>query len=118
MNFYNSKGKPIAYICDDGEHIYLFNGKPVAYLSENIVYGFNGYHLGWFEDGWVRDKRGKCVFFTENANGGPVKPIKQIAPIKGIKHIKPVKGVKHIASVKSVDSLSWSELSVEQFFEQ
>ena len=68
MTFYNSHGKPIAYLADE-QHIFLFNGRPVAYLYDNKVYGFNGHHFGWFEDGWIRDKRGRCVFFTEDASG-------------------------------------------------
>ena len=119
MTFYNSNGKPIAYLADDEVHIFLFNGKPVAYLYDEAVYGFNGHHLGWFEDGWIRDLRGKCAFFTEEANGsGPVKPVKGVKPVKSVKKVKPVKSVKQTKRTKAVNSLSWSELSNEQFFEQ
>ena len=77
MTFYDSHGKATAYLHDDGIHIYLFNGRPVAYLYDDAVYGFNGHQFGWFEDGWIRDLNGCCVFFTENATGsGPVKPVK------------------------------------------
>lgn len=55
MTFYDSHGKAIAYLHDDGIHIYLFNGRPVAYLYGDAVYGFNGHQFGWFEDGWIRD---------------------------------------------------------------
>jgi len=116
LDFYNKSGKPIAYT-SDGEYLYLFNGKPVAFLSGNAVYSFSGKHIGWFEDGWIRDKNGKCVFFTSEASGGPVKPVKNVKPVKGVKHVKPVKGVKQVKSVKAVKSLSWSSFSGEQFFE-
>lgn len=46
--------EPIAY-SEDGEHILLLSGEAVAYLSADAVYAYNGYQLGWFEDGWVRD---------------------------------------------------------------
>lgn len=118
MTFYDSYGNAVAYTEDDGS-IYLFSGAPVAYLYENKVYGYNGHHLGWFDNGWVRDKRGHCVFFTENATGsGPVKPIKRITPIKHLKRVKPVKNGKHVASVRPVKTMSWSILSGKQFFEQ
>lgn len=39
MTFYDSHGKAIAYLHDDGIHIYLFNGRPVAYLYGDAVYG-------------------------------------------------------------------------------
>lgn len=115
IDFYSKTGKPIAYT-EDGEHIYTFSGRPVAYLNEDAVYSFSGQHIGWFEDGWLRDIKGKCVFFTNTASGGPVKPVKHVKPIKGVKHVKPVKGVKNIKSVKAVKSLSWSSLSSEQLF--
>lgn len=115
--FYDSTGKPIAYLSDDNTHIYLFNGKAVAYLYDEAVYSYNGKQLGWFEEGWVRDLNGHCVFFTEITNGvGPIKPIKKIKPIKNIKNIKPIKNIRQIKRIKAIKSLSWSNLSRENFF--
>ena len=115
MDFYSNSGQPIAYTEDD-QHLYLFSGEPVAYLSGDAIYSFSGEHLGWFEDGWIRDKEGKCVFFTSYARGGPLKPFKRMKPMKGMKRVKPVKGVKRVKSVKRTKSLLWSNLSGEQFF--
>ncbi len=117
MEFYNRSGAPVAY-CEDGEHIYLFSGKPVAYLDGDAVYSFAGEPIGWFDDGWIRDKAGHCVFFTHEAKGGPVKPVKHVSPVKGVTQVMPVKGVKQVESVRPVKSLSWSDLSGEQFFLQ
>ena len=118
MTFYDSHGEPIAF-SDNGVDIYTFRGKPVAYLNDNKVYGFNGHHFGWFENGWIRDKSGRCVFFTENATGsGPAKPAKSVKPVKSVKSVKPVKSIKQVASAKAANSLSWSQLSGVQFFEQ
>lgn len=116
MVFYDSKGRAVAYT-EDNENIYLFNGEPVAYIYKDLVYNYNGIHLGRFEKGWIRDKIGNCAFFTDDAIGnGPIKPMKQIQPIKAIKRIKPIKGVRHIPSMKTLDSLSWSNVSGERFF--
>ena len=83
MVFYDNHGRPTAYTEDD-IHIYLFTGEPVAYIDRDAVYGYNGKHLGWFSNGWIRDLNGCCVFFSEKANGcGPVKPIKYICPVCG-----------------------------------
>lgn len=118
MTFYDSHGKPIVY-SDNGEDIYTFRGRPVAYFSDNKVYGFNGHYLGWFENGWIRDKSGRCVFFTENATGsGPIKPVKSVRPVKSAKSVKPVKSIKQGTSAKAANSSSWSQLSGVQFFEQ
>lgn len=120
MTFYDLYGKPIAYLDDDMETIYLFKGQPVAYLpGDGTVYGFNGNHIGWLDNGWIRDLAGYCVFFTEDARGsGPIKPVKKITPVKSVQHAKPVKHVKRVKSAKSANKLSWSKLSGEIFFLQ
>ena len=118
MTFYDATGRAVAYT-EDNENIYLYNGVPVAYLYGNLVYSFRGIQLGRFENGWVRDKMGYCVFFTENARGsGQVKPVKHVKPVKGLKQLRPIKGIRHVPSVKAVDSLGWSALSGERFFMQ
>ena len=118
MTFYDSTGRAVAY-SEDNENIYLYSGVPVAYLYGHIVYSFKGTQLGRFENGWIRDKRGYCVFFTENTHGsGPIKPVKRIRPVKGIKRIKPMKGIRRVPSVKAIDRLAWSNVSGERFFMQ
>ena len=103
MVFYDNRGRPTAYI-EDNVHIYLFTGEPVAYLDRDAAYGFNGHQFGWFENGWVRDLDGCCVFFTENATGpGPIKPVKH---------------VKRVRRIKAAKKMSWSQLSGEAFFAQ
>ena len=118
MILYDRNGVPTAY-SEDGEHIYLFNGQPVAYFYNDTVYGFKGRQFGWFENGWIRDLQGKCVFFSENASAsGPVKPVKRVAPVKSVGRVRPVKGVRQVPKVRCVNSLSWSQLSGKQFFDQ
>lgn len=120
MTFYDLHGKPIAYLDDDGETIYLFTGEPVAYLpGDETIYGFNGHHFGWLKNGWVRDLEGYCVFFTEEASGsGPIKPMKHMLPMKHMKKMKQMKHTKQMKKMKHTDKLSWSKLSGAQFFVQ
>ena len=118
MTLYDRNGRPPAYSEDD-EHIYLFTGQPVAYFHENAVYGFNGHQFGWFENGWVRDLNGKCVFFSENSCGsGPAKPAKYAKPAKSAKYAKPAKCARYAKYAKAASAVSWSELSGIQFFNQ
>lgn len=118
MTFYDITGRAVAYT-DDNENIYLFNGMPVGYIYDVYVYSYRGIQLGRFEHGWVRDKSGYCVFFTDNTLGsGPIKPIKKIKPVKSVKQIRPIKGIRHIPCIKAIDRLSWSNLSGESFFMQ
>ena len=91
----------------------------IILLYDDAIYGYNGHQLGWFEEGWIRDLGGRCVFFTENTNGyGPVKPVKHVKPVKSVRYVKPVKSARCAKYAKAVKSLSWSSLSGRAFFIQ
>jgi hypothetical protein len=116
ITFYDRSGQAIAYLADDGKSIYLYGGDPVAWLSDDSIYSYSGRHLGWFRDGWVIDGSGGRVFFTQDATGGPVRPIRAVRPVRGVRGVRPVRGVRQVRPARPVRSLSWSELSSEQFF--
>ena len=88
--------------------IYLWDGDPVAYLSNSNntwhVYGFNGNHLGWYNNGIIYDNDGYAVGAQKDATN----MITSIEGIKGIKGIKPIKGIKEIAPIKPIFARSWS----------
>ena len=115
MTFYDCDGAPVAYT-EDNETIYLFTGEPVAYFYENAVYSFSGVHLGWFENGWIRDLHGSCVFFSEDSTGGPLKPLKQLKPLKSLKQLKPLRSLRELKHLKALNRLSWSQKSGRAFF--
>lgn len=115
--FYNKHGVAIFYT-EDQEHLYLYTGTPVGYFRDDSVYSFSGRHLGRFTDGWIRDNSGACVFFTEDASGGPVRPVRGIRPVRGVRGVKPVKGVRSVKPVRPVKSTSWSQFTSKDFFEQ
>ena len=107
---YDLEGNPIAYIAYDNNTIYLWNGTPVAYLEpDSTIYGYNGKHLGWFEQGVMRNLNGEWNGFNKAAANvfvkfEPFKAFKQFLPFKSFKefkHIKPTFG-----STKSKESLS------------
>lgn len=114
VSLYDSKGNAVAYIADDST-IYLWDGDPVAYLSKSKddvnIYGFNGKHLGWLEDGIIIDHKGYGVGFVK----GAVEMITAIEPIKGIKSIKPIKSIKEIAPIKSISLDKWSRTPLKVF---
>src|SRR5690606_531120 len=58
--FVDDEGEYIAYLdTQRDDTIYLWSGEPVAYLYSSgtglLVYSFAGRHLGWYEDGILRD---------------------------------------------------------------
>ena len=118
IEFWDRHGQPVAYVDDDGESVYLWNGTPCGWISDSGVYAYSGRFLGSFDDGWVRDLRGSCVFFADDSVGGPVRPVRQVRPVRGVRGVRPVRGVRQVKPVRPVSSLGWSPLSGDQFFTQ
>lgn len=115
---YDSSGRAHSYVDDGGEHIYTYSGTPVAYIRDDAVYGFNGRYLGWIQNGWFYDTRGRPAFFTEGASGGPVRPVRAVRPVRGVRAVRPVKSVRQVRPVRSMRPSSWSSLSGDGYFEQ
>lgn len=108
---HDKNGNPVAYIdYDEDATIYLWNGKPVGYLSNNnTVYGFNGSHLGWFEDGILWNLKGERSGFNKNTSPAYTK----YEPYKSYKQYKPYKSYKQYAKLKPFKKLNSSDASLE-----
>lgn len=108
---FDLQGNPVAYIdYDNGCTIFMWNGLPVAYLEpDKSLYGFNGMHIGWYEDGIVRNISGEIAGFnlksaTVFTKYEPYKSFKRYIPFKRFKrtqHYKPIFG-----TIQSRESLS------------
>jgi len=115
---FDVSGEPVAFIDDDGETIYSYQGKPLAWISEDAIYNYKGKYLGWIENGWIYDLTGRPSLFHNEVTGGPRLPIRKIEPIKGIKQILPIRPIKQIQTIRPIKTVGWSELSGIQFFSQ
>lgn len=97
VTLFNGAGAAVAYVdYEDEATIYSFAGEPLAYLHDDHVYGFNGKHLGWFEQGVLRDHAGLSAGFVKDKS--PV--FTQFEPFKGFKQFKPFKGFQEFAPFK------------------
>lgn len=114
-DFYDRTGTPIAYM-EDGAHIYFYSGQPVAYLEEDAIYTYRGEQLGWFEDGWVRDRSGRCVAFSEHVLGGPLRPRTRPKPHRGHRLLQPPKETRDPRQLRPIHSNAWSQVSARDFF--
>lgn len=108
ISIFNGNGDAIAYIdTDDEMTIYLWKeGDAVAYLDEDLVYGFNGKHLAWFDDGIFYIDNGKAVGFIK----GSVSMHTNFEPFKGFKKFKSFKGFKEFTPFKPALIQKWSKL--------
>jgi len=116
--FYDRLGRPVA-TSDDGQLVRDHLGRAVARIEHpDQVYSVTGHRLGMFRDGWIRDHAGKCVFFTKDAKGGPVRPIKRYHAFPRAGEVPPLKVVKKSHTIPPLDSFNWSELSGPKFFKE
>jgi len=105
ISLFDQSGDPVAYIATDEElTIYMWGGKPAAYLYEDNVYGFNGKHLGWFDEGIIWDHEGRIAGFLK----GAVRVYTHYEPYKGYKEYKPYKSYKEYAPYRPAKNQAWS----------
>jgi hypothetical protein len=115
--FYDKIGTPMVYM-DNGRHIFSFSGEPLAYIHDISIYNYEGKHLGFYKDGWIRDPTGKCVLFTKGAIEGPEKRTQDIFPVIAKKNNIPNKKTKESLRIKFKTKQEWSDLAVNEFFNQ
>ncbi len=118
VTLYNSSGRAVAYVDDDGESIYLYNGTPAGWLSGEDVYAYKGRYLGWISSGWFYDRNGYPAFFTDDSSGGPARPARHARPARGARGARPAKGARSARPARAARSLSWSQYSDETYFGQ
>ena len=117
-DLWDKHGHAIAYVDEDHVSIYLRDGTPVAWLSESGVYTYGGKFLGWFYEGWVFGRDGKCVLFTERAQPGPVKPFRQVAEDRGDQGFCPSREPRNAAGRRPGRSHMWASTDASSFFRQ
>lgn len=111
MDFYNRSGTAVAYWND--KHLRAWNGTPIAIVQNDAIYSLKGKHIGYLRDGWIRDKSGHAVSFSEDASGGPLAPVRQIPPIRPIAPIAPIPPLMPLAPLMPAASLTWSALTLD-----
>ena len=106
-------GHPVAYISYDEEGtIYMWDGTPVAYLeSDKTLYGFNGKHLGWYENGQVRNLRGEITGFNRLAADVYI----GYEPYKSYKKYRPYRRYKEYPHFKPFYTISKARETLAQF---
>jgi hypothetical protein len=115
ITFYDQVGTPVAYSEDD-RTIFLFTGEAVAYLEADALFSYRGELMGWFEEGWLRDKDGRCIAFSGHAIGGPPHPAKEARPHESVKQISPTQERRDQRTLRPIHSNAWSSQTALEFF--
>ncbi|MFB0973581.1 MAG: hypothetical protein QMB59_03310, partial [Bacteroidales bacterium] len=79
--------------------------------KSTVVYGFNGHHLGWFDDGIVRDHDGYAVGFQK----GALNKYTGYEGYKSYKQYKPYKSYREYAPYQPYDQSYFSNESLTIF---
>src|SRR5437868_11485757 len=56
-------GQVYAWLDIKTEHILDLGGRPIAFIVGDSVYDWSGRHIGWWQDGHMRDNGGAVVVF-------------------------------------------------------
>jgi hypothetical protein len=113
ISLFNKNGRAVAYVADDGETIYLWDGRPAAYLSEDKVCGWDGQQLGWFQNGTFFDIYGLRAGFIKSKS--PIAT--EMEPLKPQKQLKPAKGKKQSQVLKPILCYGYSNQTLEELLE-
>jgi len=117
---YNRYGYPELRLFSNGRLV-TFSGKSAGFLENQDAYNYAGRHLGWYENGVLRDHWGDVVGFGEHPTDYPlpILPIKAIKPIPGIVEIERIRPITQIPPIKPIKSFYWSTFTpISLFFGQ
>jgi hypothetical protein len=73
LAIYDQTGEPRLWLDDD--KVLDGRGQVLGWREQDALYSDRGTFVGWIIDGWLCDRDGEPVGFTESATGGPHKPL-------------------------------------------
>lgn len=112
ITVFDEQGKAAAYVdTNEDATIFLWSGKPVAYIHGRNIYGFNGKHLGWLDQGVFRDHGGYVTGFFE----GAAFKMTELETLKGVKQLMPLKSLRQMEPLRPLFSNQWSQIPLELF---
>ena len=104
---FDRDGLVVAWLGADGS-LYDPVGIPVAYLDRERLYSYEGMFLGWYVDGWFRDRAGSAAGFIDGSSGGPSRPaIQEHRPHAPATFVRPVKIAREKAPSRRVTLAAW-----------
>ena len=71
---FDRRAKLVAWLSDDCV-VYSLKNQPIAHVANFAVFSYDAQHLGYFDKGFFRDKKGRAVAFLRQHSGGPLSAI-------------------------------------------
>lgn len=117
ITLYDENGNAINYIDRSSGVVYTFDGEPVGYLKAKSnyynIFNYKGKHLGWFEDGIVRDHQGEIAGFQK---GAVTNVYTKIEPYKKARQYEPYRSYEDYEPYKPYYSVRFSRIPLGYFF--
>jgi len=114
---YNRYGEPVLRLLDNGRFV-DFNGKSFGFIDGLNLYNYSGQHVGWYENGIMRDHNSFAVGFGEYPTDipRPFLPFKQFVPFKSFVEFEPFRPFKQFAPFKPFKRFEWSDIDPRNLF--
>ncbi|MBP2625568.1 MAG: hypothetical protein H6Q68_279 [Firmicutes bacterium] len=111
---FNKNGKTIAWLKDS--IVFAKDGsKALAFIEQENIFSYSSKHLGIFQNGYFRDKKGDAIAFIKGASGDPFPPRPAIPPFPPRPCIPPEPPTPSVPSVSARASLAWSQTDWEAY---
>jgi hypothetical protein len=95
--------------------VYSTAGRPRALIRSGAVFSFATVHLGWFGDGFFRDRDGAAVAWIRRVTGGPATPPPGLAtPCPYLQFAMPPTMVS-LTPPRPLPEPRWSDLAWDDF---
>jgi hypothetical protein len=106
---YGQSGSVHAWLHETGR-IYSLSGRNLAFVDDNSVYDWHGTHIGWWQDGHVRDRHGAVGFFTVDAERlGVARPARAARPATPARAASPARPARASRPARPARRASWSK---------
>ena len=106
---YDQSGSVYAWLQMNG-HICGLDGENLAFIDGDSVYEWDGKHIGWWQDGHIRDASGAVALFRADAtNMGVFMPMRQVPPLHPLRPLSPHRPVKTSKPLRPKYLAEWSD---------
>jgi hypothetical protein len=105
---YDQTGAVYAWLHENGR-IYGLGGDNLAFVDGNSVFDWGGAHVGWWQDGHIRDSFGAVALFTAEAQSlGVLRPMREMRPLRPLRALSPMKPMKSMKPARPMKQSVWS----------
>lgn len=106
---YDSRGQVYAWLDQRNARIMDRGGRPVALIRGDKVHGYNGRHLGWWDNDHLRDSTGSVALYKRGARGlGVIPPLPALPPLPPMPVMAPLPTIPALPPLRPFNRTAWA----------